>query len=177
MNLIELIWPKLFWVFREHFKSHVYGGAYLTALQTRAIDIFSGSYKPDTIILQAGGNDLDRSTVPEVKYEYAKLIKIIKGMCPNSRIIISEVPFRHHHGHRPWTRAKVTDLNGSLQALAKYFSANVEFQSFVPHESRFYWNDGLHLTDEGKCIYAHAIAKLLTNVSVNFQSSVKLPKT
>ena len=108
-----------------------------------------------TVIMYIGGNDAANSTsVGVIEDKYDQLISLIK--CNNSacRVILCTVV--------PRGGVDVTQLNGCIQRLAEHWkNQQIEIASECHNlffkdgqlSSRFYDQDGIHLTNSGVIIF------------------------
>ena len=66
---------------------------------------------------------------------------------------------------------RIDIINKSLKQLPNKLRY-VKYAEFAPTLSRFFSKkDGIHLTPEGKVIYAHKVATMLTGTSIEFTSN------
>ena len=63
-----------------------YGGFTNPRIRQKVPHIFSKKYKPDNVVLLAGGNDAEHRTADHVIDEYEGLIKEIRRQCPQTKI-------------------------------------------------------------------------------------------
>lgn len=141
-----------------------FGGARLTDVLHFA-DRIVLPYKPKTILLNAGGNDLSSGKTPKQIRDTARaFIDKVHASLPNTRIYCLGLPIIRRASLSPESGAAIRAMNSRLAQLAST-KKNVEFIDLVPafldDQNQFqpdlFVKDGIHFSPKG---YA-AVAKLL----------------
>ena len=132
-----------------------FGGARLSDI-VHFVDRIILPYKPKTLLVNAGGNDLAGGKSPEQICETARalIVKVRKSL-PNTRICFNGLPS---------TRPKAVDLHKLLAELARS-EENIVFIDLAPaftdddgKRLEFFVKDGIHFNDKGYAV----LAKLLS---------------
>ena len=161
---------------------HMYEGAKIETLNNKALEIFKDNYKPEKIIIYGGGNDARWRSAPEVMKEYKNFIKTLQALCPNSKILIMQIPPRNHHGKNPrsWNRIRI--INDSLKIHVRdlymsqvketlHESHRIEIINPMPAESKYFrTNDGIHFETNGVEFTVENLIRIC-NLCPNFRES------
>lgn len=154
----------------DHFPKHQvinrgFGGARLSEVY-HFVDRIVLPYKPKTILVNAGGNDLGAGKSPKQIRETARaLIAKVRTSLPDTRIYFLGLPIMKRASANPKDRAVVMAMNNQLAELARS-EENVAFIDLVPaflgddgkYRPELFVKDGVHFSPKGYAI----IAKLLS---------------
>ena len=79
--------------------THIYRGHKLDLIRERVPFIFSKDVRkqPDNILLLAGGNDAEETTVDLTINSYEGLVRDIRKICPQAKILLSAIPPRKNN--------------------------------------------------------------------------------
>ena len=139
--------------------THIYRGGKLDLLRDRAPHIFSNEVnkQPDKILLLAGGNDAEESSVDMTINEYEGLVRDVRTICPQAKIIISAIPPRKDSSI---INNKIKEVNDYLYDRGQR-KDNVFFVDVVPKESNLFTKKKVHFNDEGKATFARNLKPFL----------------
>ena len=137
--------------------SYAYPGATITDISNNVRSYLRTEKQPGTIVLHAGGNDLENSSVLIASQRMDKLIKDVKSICPSSRIILSAIPPRKQNG---FLNLKIAKYNEHLQ-MKSNTENNITFVDCVPLDLMYYKYDKVHFNSDGKDFYSQRLAEFL----------------
>ena len=139
--------------------THIYRGAHLDLIRERVPHIFSKdvSKQPDKILLLGGGNDAEESSVDRTINSYDGLVRDIRKLCPQSKIIISAIPPRKDSNI---INKRIKEVNEYLYDRGQR-NDFVEFVDVVPTESNLFTKKKVHFNSEGKSIFASRLKPFL----------------
>eukprot|EP01047_Picozoa_sp_COSAG01_P075297 COSAG01_NODE_12858_length_1674_cov_1.687619_2_plen_252_part_00 len=154
----------------DHFPKHQvinrgFGGARLSEVY-HFVDRIVLPYKPKTILVNAGGNDLGAGQSPKQIRETARaLIAKVRTSLPDTRIHFLGLPIMRRASANPKGRAVVMATNNQLAELARS-EENVEFIDLVPafldddgkYRPELFVKDGVHFSPKGYAIVAKLIS-------------------
>ena len=128
-------------------------------IRDRAPHLFSKDIakQPDKILLLAGGNDAEDSTVDRTINSYEGLIRDIRTVCPQSKILLSSIPPRYNDRV---VNSKIKEVNEYLEDRGKRRD-NVEFVDVAPVESNLFTSKKLHFNQKGKSLLASRLKPFL----------------
>ena len=150
----------------DHFPKHPvinrgFGGARLSEVY-HFVDRIVLPYKPKTILVNAGGNDLSAGKSPKHIRETARaLIAKVRTSLPDTRIYFLGLPIMKRASANPKGRAEVMAMNNQLAELARS-EENVAFIDLVPafldddgkYRPELFVKDGVHFSPKGYAIIA-----------------------
>ena len=139
--------------------THIYRGAKLDLIRERVPHIFPKDVRkqPDNILLLAGGNDAEETTVDLTINSYEGLVRDIRKVCPQAKIILSAIPPRKNN----------VTINKRIEKVNEYLSDRgqrndfVEFVNVVPTESKLFTAKKVHFNSEGKSTFATSLKPFL----------------
>ena len=139
--------------------THIYRGAQLDLIRERVPHIFPKdvSKQPDNILLLGGGNDAEESSVDRTINSYDGLVRDIRKLCPQSKIIISAIPPRKDSNI---INKRIKEVNEYLYDRGQR-NDFVEFVDVVPTESNLFTKKKVHFTSEGKSVFASRLKPFL----------------
>lgn len=133
--------------------ANVYPGAPLDFLMTKIMESSTNYKTNDALLIIGGTNDISKNnyTIDNIKFK----LKIIKLLCPRTRVYILDVPYRYDKSY----------LNKYIRNVNKLICQEVEscqspyFENINLNKIRrkHYTKHGLHLTDNGK----HELSKII----------------
>ena len=132
----------------------MYRGGKLSQIRQRVPHIFKSS-RPDKIVLQAGGNDAEATTVDLTINEYVGLVRDVKRLCPQSEILISAIPPRKNN---QTINRKINEVNSYLKELR---IENVKFINVAPTNQNMFTNKKVHYNRKGKSQFARNLRPYL----------------
>ena len=133
-----------------------YPGQYVPFIQSRVRYILEDEC-PDFIVLQCGGNDLERHQNSDVIIQYERLIATVKSFAPYATIILGSVPPR---GKDHQMQDKIDKFNTYLSNRAKQ-SDNVNYFAGCPVKFVYFKQDLTHFNDSGSTIYSQKLASMV----------------
>ena len=147
--------------------SFMYPGSEIPVLRERVPDIFSNNYKPDVVVLQCAGNDVDNGhSVAQVVQQLDSLIYDIKSCCPTADIIVNKIPPR---GHSNKLLETIDIVNKYISDMSQAKNSRVFSSDACPKSYRYYLKDEIHFNHKGKQFYAQEMLKVLNFPRLSFQ--------
>ena len=138
---------------------YTYPGAEIPCIRDRVNNILPRNANPRQIVLQAGGNDLERHPPHAVVNQYDRLISELKRRCPKSSILLGRIPPRRYDG---WTNEQIDKVNTFLEDRSKR-GDGVHFVDTCPRFPMQFKRDRVHFTKSGSQVYADKLACSLIN--------------
>ena len=141
--------------------THIYRGHKLDLIRERVPFIFSKDVRkqPDNILLLAGGNDAEETTVDLTINSYEGLVRDIRKICPQAKILLSAIPPRKNN---ITINKKIEEVNDYLKDRGQR-NDNVEFVNVVPTQPDLFIYDKVHFNNKGKSIFARRLQPFLIN--------------
>ena len=154
----------------DHFPKHQvinrgFGGARLSEVY-HFVDRIVLPYKPKTILVNAGGNDLSAGKSPKQIRETARtLVAKVRTSLPETRILFLGMPIMKHASANPKGRAVVMAMNNQLAELVRS-EENVAFIDLLPaflgddgkYRPELFVKDGVHFSPKGYAIIAELLS-------------------
>ena len=141
--------------------TYKYSGGKIDLIRERIPHLFPRdiSKQPDKIVLLAGGNDAEDSTADRTMNAYEGLIRDVKKVCPQSKILISSIPPRK--GNRVINN-KIEEVNDYLKDRGQR-KDNVKFVDIVPVEPDMFTYKKVHFNQRGKSLLASRLKSFLVD--------------
>ena len=141
-----------------------YRGADLPRLRSRVQHVIETDNAPDNVVLQGGGNDLHNGAPPHlVNKEFEHLIKEVKRVAPNTRVVLSKIPYRTFDRRLLYN---IDCVNQYLENRAKR-GDNVTLVDIRPDFPAHHAGpDYVHFTATGNEVYGDKLASKLINFQV-----------
>ena len=141
--------------------THIYRGGKLDLIRERIPFLFSKDVtkQPDDVLLLAGGNDAEETSIDRTINEYEGLIRDLRTACPTTRIIVSSIPPRKNDraiNHR------IKEVNDYLRDRGLR-GDNVKFVDAAPVASSMFTRKLVHFNSEGKREFAKRFQSFLAN--------------
>ena len=136
--------------------TYCYPGQTIPFIRDRVKYILEGE-TPDVIVLQCGGNDLEKHDNNIAIVQYDKLIKTVRQLAPNATIVVNAIPPR---GSDPELNRKIKMFNTYLGNCAKQFQF-VEYFYNVPFRYEHFKKDLIHFNPLGSSVYTHHLSDFL----------------
>ena len=138
-----------------------YAGSRIANIRDRVPHIFPRDNASRTVILQVAGNDAEVSHPDRVIDEYEGLIKDVKRVQPNAKIVLSIVPPRKPHNRV--LKQRIDAVNSYLRDRA-LLNDNVHVIDVAPTSFQDHFDKGkLHFNADGLEFYAENIKRALSN--------------
>ena len=134
--------------------TYCYPGQYIPFICSRVESILKDE-SPDFVILQCGGNDLERFANHKVIIQYERLITTVQKLAPFSTILLSSVPPR---GVNANLLERIEMLNTYLRNKAKT-NISLEYIEICPFLFSHFKRDNVHFNDTGSFVYNKNLAK------------------
>ena len=138
--------------------TYSYPGAKIPLIRDRLQHITKNN-NPDTIVIQAGGNDCQSTPLDKVQSEYACLVNDVKYQWPEAKVILSQIPPRKTDVK---TKLKIAGLNEKIKSMSDA-SLNIHFMDFSPKLDIYYQKDKLHFNEKGVDYYCTQMSQFLSN--------------
>lgn len=136
-----------------------YPGCELPHIRSRVPHVLPSNSKPKHVILQCGGNDLERQPADKVVHQYNCLVKEVRSRCPSAMITLSKIPPRRDN---PATLNKIAMVNTYLENMGKRGNG-VTCVEACPKAPHHFKSDKVHFNKEGTELYASNIVDHLGN--------------
>ena len=152
-------------------KKFTMSGARIEDIEGRLPGII-GTTKPKTLIIHVGTNNLTNDSIDTIRQKYCNLLRRVKYICPESKVLISGIFLRSDKDH---LLTGVTRANEVLQELCTAYTVDY-VDNFLTRHIRVHSlkQDGLHLSRTGASDFSARLEKSLVNQHP-FQSHQKGP--
>jgi hypothetical protein len=135
---------------------YCYPGQHISFLQSRVKHIMKDE-NPSFVVLQCGGNDLQRFQNCDTIKQYESLIMTVKSYAPAATIILGAVPPR---GSNIAFQERIAKFNTYLHNRSKQ-SDNVEFFAQCPTRYDHFKQDQTHFNQDGARFYSIKLLSLI----------------
>ena len=142
---------------------YTYPGADIPCIRSRVNHVLPRNSNPRQIVLQVGGNDLERHAPHAVRRQYDSLISEVKRSCPKSSILLGRIPPRRHDG---WTNNQIDKVNTYLEDRCKR-GDDVHFVDSCPRFPMQFNRDRVHFSRSGCKVYADKLACSVINFQMD----------
>ena len=139
--------------------SYMYRGAQVPHIQSQIRHILNPGKQPKRVVLQCGGNDIERQSAETVCTRIETLVGDIRRLCPNSDILINKVPPR---GRNQKVLNTVDKLNACLDRRYRC-DEHVAIIDVCPKSPHFFRRDMVHFNAKGVSQFAENLADILSN--------------
>ena len=141
-----------------------YSGAELPRIKGRIKHIIPKKNAPQSVVIQAGGNDIEHHPTNQVIKEYDALVKEVKRHAPTSHIMLARVPLRRFD---PRKHEAINKLNTYLEDRAMR-DGNISFiDTCPPFPAYFEGPQKVHFTRKGCGIYGDKMSCEIINFQTN----------
>ena len=139
--------------------TYIFRGHKIDLIRDRVPHLFSKELnkQPDKILVLAGGNDAEDTTVDRTINGYEGLVRDIRNACPQSKILISSIPPRKNN---KVINDKIDEVNEYLADRGQR-KDNVKFIDVVPKDSQLFYSDKVHFNKKGKSLLASRLKPFL----------------
>ena len=139
--------------------TYTYPGALLPRLRESICRNINPSNAADQIVIQGGGNDLEKYPLDLVQNEFVTLLQETRRLAPDSNIIICRIPYRKYNKQ---LNQNIDSLNHFLDGIS-YNSHAIEIADTRPTFPSMFAKDKIHFNEEGKCYFGNKLACELIN--------------
>ena len=138
-----------------------YGGHKIDLIRDRVPHLFSKDVtkQPDKILVLAGGNDAEETTADRTMNSYEGLVRDIRKVCPQSKILISSIPPRKNDNI---INNKIKEVNEYLADRGQR-NDNVQFVDVVPKEPKYFTSKKVHFKPIGISLLASRLKPFLVD--------------
>ena len=139
--------------------SFTYAGTRIPHIRSRIPHAIPRTAQPTNVMLQCGGNDVERVPVSAIKEQYEGLIRDVRNHCPHARIVLSTIPPRRTNDK---VLQNIIRVNNYLRERGTH-NDGVTTIDVVPQDPDHFKKDKVHFNGKGLRLYAANIAKHLSN--------------
>ena len=134
-------------------QTYTYSGANIPYIRSRVRHILKDRTPPPLILLQAGGIDCDMKNInpSDISIEYNSLISEVKNMCPDSLLMIGQIPTREtHHRGQLATNRNIMRVNNFLKHRSLRGDGVISINICPTPHKKVMRQDGVHFNRMGK---------------------------